>query len=256
MFVNVDEAGLFTASFGPTDGPVLLALGGWIGSWELWLGPFEILSARRRTIGLDHRGAGATVAPVGSITFDRLVKDVVAVMDVLGIRRCALAGESVGGGVALAAAARHPDRFDRLILVSPHLPPTEAFVPDDSFDAALRAAYPQALDGFVAACLPEPGVEDVARWGRMILDRATPEAAIALYRMRATTDLREEARAVAAPTLILHGDADGIVPLASSERLATVIPHAQLEVLPGAGHVPTMSRPLEVASAIEAFLDG
>jgi pimeloyl-ACP methyl ester carboxylesterase len=256
MFLNVGGARLFTASFGPADGPVLLATGGWIGSWELWVGPFEVMSARRRTIGFDHRGVGATVAPVGSIGFDRLVDDVVAVMDGLGIRRCALAGESAGGGVALAAAARHPDRFDALVLVSPHLPSVDGPPHDDPFDAALHAAYAHALDGFVAACLPEPGTEDIARWGRAILDRATPEAAIALYRMRATSDLWEEARAVTVPTLILHGDADRIVPLASSEQLAGVIPDARLEVLGGAGHVPTMTRPHEVASAIETFLGG
>ena len=77
MFLTLDDARLFTTAFGPPTAPVLLGIGGWIGSWELWAGPFSLLSADWYTIAYDHRGAGATLAPTESITFERLVDDVI-----------------------------------------------------------------------------------------------------------------------------------------------------------------------------------
>ena len=65
MFIPVDDARLYTLAFGPTTTPALLALSGWIGSWEDWAGPLSLLSEDRRVISYDHRGSGATVAPVG-----------------------------------------------------------------------------------------------------------------------------------------------------------------------------------------------
>jgi pimeloyl-ACP methyl ester carboxylesterase len=58
---------------------------------------------------------------------------------------------------------------------------------------------------------------------------------------------------VAQPTLILHGDADAFVPLQSSQWLAQTLPHAELVVLPGVGHVPTLTRPHAVAQGILRF---
>lgn len=57
------------------------------------------------------------------------------------------------------------------------------------------------------------------------------------------------------PTLILQGEADPILPLASSQWLAQNLPNAQLKIIGGAGHVPIMTRPTEVAHAIQDFLD-
>ena len=73
MFIPVDDARLYTLAFGPRSAPALLALSGWIGSWEDWAGPLALLSDHLHVISYDHRGSGATVAPVESITFDRLV---------------------------------------------------------------------------------------------------------------------------------------------------------------------------------------
>jgi pimeloyl-ACP methyl ester carboxylesterase len=81
MFVTVGNAKIYSTAFGSITSPVIVGIGGWIGSWELWAEPFAILSHNWRTIAYDHRGAGATIAPVESITFDRLVDDVFAVLD-------------------------------------------------------------------------------------------------------------------------------------------------------------------------------
>ncbi|MCO5188246.1 MAG: alpha/beta hydrolase [Anaerolineae bacterium] len=116
MFIDHDGITLFTTSFGRKDAPPLLALSGWIGTWEDWVDTFSVLSEGDwRLIGYDHRGSGATIAPVASITFDKLVDDVFAVLDAYGIERCVLAAMSLGTAVALAAIQRQIERFSGLV---------------------------------------------------------------------------------------------------------------------------------------------
>ena len=86
MFITLEDAKIFTVSFGPRAAPALLALSGWIGSWEDWADTLAPLSENWRAIAYDHRGSGATIASLESITFDNLVKDVLAVLDAFRIR--------------------------------------------------------------------------------------------------------------------------------------------------------------------------
>lgn len=252
MFVSAESASLFTVAFGAPTAPPILGIGGWIGSWELWTLPFARLSARWYTLAYDHRGSGATVAPVTSIVFDTLVEDVFAVLDAYGVASAVLAAESAGAAVAVAAALRRPDRVRGLVLVDAlvHQAAPQA---DDAFLHGLLTAYPQTLDWFVDACVPETGLDHIKRWGRQIIDRAEPAAAVALYRAVGTVDLRPQLPSLTQPTLIIHGAADRLVPPADAHRLAATLPDSRLVMLPGAGHVPTLTRPAAVAEAIDAF---
>lgn len=251
MFITVGEAQIYATSFGPQTAPALVGIGGWIGSWELWVEPFALLSQQWRTIAYDHRGSGATRAPVDSITFDALVDDLFAVLDAFDIAHCVLAAESAGALTAFAAALRDPRRIVGLVIVDGLLhngtPPEE-----DRFLHGLRHAYAATLDWFVDACVPEPDSAAIKRWGRQIIDRAAPEAAIALYQAAAGIDLRPQLPRLAQPTLIIHGDADALVPVADARWLAHALPNARLALLPGAGHVPTLTRPVTVAQEINA----
>lgn len=253
MFLTLDDAHLFTTAFGPRTAPVLLGIGGWIGSWELWAGPFSFLSADWYTIAYDHRGAGATLAPTESITFERLVDDVFCVLDAYRVERCYLAAESAGAATAIAAALRQPERIAGLVIVDGFYfgdTPNDR----DPFLAGLRSHYAATLDAFVAACVPEEDCDHIKRWGRQILDRAAPEAAIALYRTVNPIDLRPQLPGIHQPTLVLHGGADRVVPVETARWLAAALPNARLVILDGAGHVPTMTRPQAVAHEMAQFL--
>jgi 3-oxoadipate enol-lactonase len=251
MFVSSGDAKIFTTGFGPKSFPALVAIGGWIGSWELWTQPFLLLSQKWRTIGYDHRGAGATVAPVESITFERLVDDVFAVLDSYEVEQCVLAAESAGALTALGAALRQPHRVIGLVIVD-GLYSRDPVTEQDPFLSGLRSDYPAFLDWFVEACVPEPDTAHIKRWGRQILDRAPQEAAIALH-LASRVDLRKELPRITQPTLILHGELDAIQPMEQSQWLAETLPNAKLVILEGAGHVPTMTYPLQVAREIMDF---
>lgn len=250
MFLNLSDANLFTIAFGPKTAPPILALSGWIGSWEDWADTLSILSDRWRTISFDHRGSGSTIAPVDTITFDTLVDDVFAVLDAYQIDRCVLAAMSMGTAVAFGAALRHPERFSGLVVVNGFY--QRSAPPDtDPFLQGLRHDYVRTLDRFAELCTPEPDAGPVRRWGRQILDRASQQAAISIYTM--PLDLRDRLSDITHRTLIVHGDADPLVSVQSAERLASSLPNSKLVLISGAGHVPIMTRPHQVAHEINAF---
>lgn len=253
MFVPVGDAKIYTISFGAHSAPALLAIGGWIGSWELWAEPFSLLSQNWRTIAYDHRGTGATVSSVESITFENMVDDLFAVMDAYGVEQCVLAAESAGALTALGAALKQPQRITGLVIVDGMYfrPPLSN---GDPFLLGLQKAYPVTLDRFVEACVPEPDSDHIKRWGRQIIDRSSQEAAIALYNLAGAVDLRADLLKIAQPTLILHGEADAVVPVQAAQGLAKALPNAKLVLLPGAGHVPTMTRPVEIVQEIMNFV--
>src|SRR6476661_8875517 len=117
MFLRVDDFRLSTVAFGDPGDPVFLAHGGWVGSWELWQEPFQLMSTSWRCISYDHRGSGVTDAPPSAISPQALVDDVFRVLDHYDAETCVLAGESLGAVTAMTAALQRPDRIRGLVLV-------------------------------------------------------------------------------------------------------------------------------------------
>lgn len=243
MFADIDGVRFNTVSFGA--GPrTLVGHGGWAGSWELWQQPFELMSPSWRCVSYDHRGSGESRAEPETITAQRLVDDLFALLDHLEVDRCILAGESMGGFIAMLAVERDPSRFDGLVLVDS----ATGFTDPSPLAVGARRDYPETVRQFMIRCVPEPDSQHVRQWGEDILLRATPEAAARLF--EGCYGVTVDPTSIAIPTLVLHGELDTAVPLATSERLASQIRGAELRVIRGAGHVPTMTRPREVVAAI------
>ena len=250
MFVAVEGHQLNCVSFGSGQ-RTLVAHGGWVGNWELWQDPFMLLHNRWRCIGFDHRGSGASTFPPDSITPAALVDDLFTVLDHFEVESCVLAGESLGALTCLQAVLRQPERFQGLVLVD------GAPAADRERQGALvngaRANYPATVSAFVDACVPEPDSEHLRAWGRKILLRADAEAAARILEVHYEQNIAPALAEVSVPTLVIHGELDAIVPLAVGQAVAATIPGAELVVIPGAGHVPTVTRPREVVDAIELW---
>ena len=243
MFVEAGGYLLNTVEMG--DGPrTLVSHGGWAGSWELWQEPMMLMQKHWRCISYDHRGTGVSTAPAASIGPDALVEDLFTVLDHYGVDTCVLAGESLGALTCVQAVLDAPDRFSGLVLVD-----GVTAAPDFGEQTEIRADFDRYVDTFVAACVVESDSDHIAAWGRQVLRRSDPESAARLYETQSliTPDLS----AVQVPTLVIHGESDRIVPLAAARHAAAALPDGELVVLPGAGHVPTMTRPGAVVAAID-----
>lgn len=249
MFIDGDGVRLNVVQWGSTELPAFVAHGGWVGNWELWQEPFQLMQSRWRCVSYDHRGSGATEARPEQISPQALVDDLIRVLDHLDIGRCVLAGESLGALTCMTAAVEHPDRIAGLVLVDG----TPAAGGGTRLIDGARADFPATVQWFVDACVPEPDSEHIRRWGRQILLRADSEAAARILEAHNEQQIAPAAERISAPTLIIHGERDAIVPVTGAEALSARIPEATLVVLPATGHVPTLTRPHDVVAAIESW---
>lgn len=255
MFVDVADGKLFALRHGDRTKQTIVGIGGFVGSSELWAEPFAQLSDRWSTIAYDHRGTGASFASTSSITFDNLVDDLFAVMDAFGVERGVIAAESSGALTALTAALTRPDRVSHLVIVDGLYdtePPSGADLSD--WQQYLLTSYEAWVAQFVADCTPEPDSEHLRAWGRKILVRVTPEDAVALSNAVPVVGIRRRLGEVEQPTLVIHGRLDALVPVEQAEQLATSIPISELTIFEDTGHVPSVTRPNQVADAIATFL--
>jgi pimeloyl-ACP methyl ester carboxylesterase len=209
-------------------------LHGLAGSSHWWSAVLPRLAERHGCHLVDVPRFGAALRPGETAEW------VAAWMDAAGLERVRLVGHSIGGAAAARLAALRPERVEALALVSPAGMPTGRRLA--GYALPLLAAVRTATPGFLV---------------RLSVDaaRAGPAAIVlgGLYAARA--DVREQARAVRAPTLLVWGDRDPLVPFALADEWRHALPSARLVVLHGVGHVPMVERPLEFAEALGEFLD-
>jgi 3-oxoadipate enol-lactonase len=249
MFIHSTDAQLYTLSFG--QGPLtLLAIGGWVGSGEIWHPLFGHLPDWR-CVSVDHRGTGASTHR-GTITVDAMADDLLAVADALKLGPCVLAAESAGAAVALRAVQRAPDRFIGQVLVGAAWQRTDAGA-SDAFIASLRRDYTGTLRAFIDNCLPETDSAELRRWALQMMTRSSVDDAVDLLRCREQIASADQFARLPLQTLLIHGEHDRIAPVQGSRALAELLASAELQVLPGLGHVPIVTSPAQSAALIDEF---
>lgn len=251
MFRRIRDELVQTVAHG--DGATtIVGLAGVFGNVELWQQPFELLHQRHRTIAFDHFGTGLTQVAPERVTFDEQVGLVGEVLDSFDVERCLLAGDSSFAAVAVAAAHRWPERVEGLVLVGARL----NHAPDERttrFVAGLRHAFTPTLQGFVEHCLPEDDDGHLQRWLTDIIARTGAERAAALVESFSGIDVTPLLASLEVPVLIIHGALDRINPPHLALEVAEQVQDAELVVIDDAGHVPTLSRPEAVATAMDRF---
>jgi pimeloyl-ACP methyl ester carboxylesterase len=204
---------------------------GLAGSSRWWRRVVPALSERFRVHGLDLP-RGYTLATAPGLVLREL--------DHLGIERTHLVGHSLGGLVAARVAARAPERVDRLALVAP------AGVGLPRSVLALGLPLARTILTLRPAFVPLLAHDSLRVGPLALLGRARE--------VLAEDELREELRLVRAPTLLLWGERDRLVPAALAERFLAELPDARVEIVPRAGHVPMEDAPEVVAAALLAHL--
>jgi pimeloyl-ACP methyl ester carboxylesterase len=243
------------------DGPPLLLIAGLgQGSW-VWRDVVPLLAGRRRVLVYDHRGTGLSPGPARTSIAD-LARDAEAVLpgaaDVVGF--------SMGGYVALTLALGKPELVRSLVLAGtsaggPARVPRPAHV-RDAFEEAARLP----LDEFARRTLPytlSPGwvEQNPERFEAILaarLEHPTPYETIeahvaACYRFY---EAAVEVERVGQRALVVHGDADLIVPVENGRALAARLPNADYVELPGRGHNLMLEEPALLAGLVERVLEG
>jgi len=266
--VVVDGLRLHLLEWGPVDGPAVVILHGFTGhAWQAEV-TAAVLADRYRVIALDQRGHGdSDRAPVyGTVP---MVDDVVAVLDALGVERCAYVGHSLGGLVGTCAVALHPERFTALVLGDIGPEPAPAGIARIRANVAERDVFTGVDDAFEAQAALNPTADPMALRHRVehnlvavgdgTLTWKTDPAlrdGTAAYDNYATDEQWAFLAAIAVPILILRGELSDILSVPIADRMLAANPRASLVTLPGAGHSIATDAPAGVAAAIDEFLAG
>ena len=207
---------------------------------------FDRLAEHYRVVAPDLPGFGRSPAAKEGVSYEGYADVLAGVLDDLGIARAHVAGLSMGGGIALTFAARHPGRVRTLTLMAPTGCP-EVSLPrlacNRMIELAEQALRPAQLHG----------KGPVARNFAANLLRH-PATLAATLRMVAGCNILEEARRVTAPTLLLWGGRDRTIPPRLATRFIERLPGASLHVMPDSFHEMATGRPDATASVIHEFI--
>jgi pimeloyl-ACP methyl ester carboxylesterase len=249
--------------------PPLVLLHGFGDSYTSWEGWVADLRSKFHIISLDFPGHGLTRAPEGyALDGARLADFVDAFAAQLGLPTFAVAGNSMGGGVAWQLAVRHPQRINALILVDAagfpnETPPAEVPLAFKILRYPIGRAFLRNIDNrFLIDSGLKTDVYDkslitsalVDRWAEF--QRAPGHRAILMaVDPRAFGSATSEAlHEISVPTLILHGENDVLIELASARKFAAAIPGAKLITYPHVGHLPQIEIPQRSAADVAQFL--
>ncbi len=240
---------------GGTDKPILL-LSNSIGTdLHMWDAQVPAFTRHFRVLRYDARGHGASDAPPGAYSIDRLSRDVVELLDALKLQRVHVLGLSLGGFVAQWLGIHVPDRVDRLVLANTaaHIGPPEQF---DRLITDLEQAPDMHLtaETFLKNWFPSEllATEVVEPFRRTLL--STPREGIAgSWAAVRDADLRRTITLIHRPTLVIGGKHDTVTTARHAEEIAGAIPEARLQLLPCV-HLSNVERPREFHDAVVAFL--
>lgn len=253
---------------GPRDAPAIVLLHGSnadLHAWDAWTAD---LAKDHRVVRFDQIGHGLTGPnPDGDYSQTAFVNGVQAVVDRLRLQRFVLAGNSMGGGVAIAYALAHPQRLDGLVLIdSVGAPLTGQTTGNIGFKLAripaARALMEEITPRFLVAksfrqsvanqaIATEPTVD---RYWELLRYPGNRAATVRRFSQKRHPFSRPELADLKAPVLVLWGERDSIIPVAAGRWLADAIPGAQLIVYPGIGHIPMEEAASRSASDLRVWL--
>ncbi len=246
---------------------------------SVYVGDLGGLPASRRLITLDLCGTGQSAVPADPASYrcHRLVDDVAALQDHLGLDRTDLLGHSAGANIATQYAARYPGQVSKLALITPSTRAVGLVASSEMRRemVSLRRAEPWFAEAAAAFDRIQAGSDTPENWdavapcfyGRWDAEARAHSAAnegqvneeaAAVFVGPGSFDPETTRAALAAftsPVLVLAGEVDLNTPPQIAAEVATLFPNARLIVQPGAGHYPWLDDPAWFTSAVTAFLD-
>lgn len=260
---------------GGGSGPVVVLIHGMAGSSVTWEPILAELTRHYTVIAPDLPGHGESDKPRGDYSLGAHASSIRDLLLALGHERATIVGQSFGGGVAMQLAYQHPERCERLVLVSSGglgqevalllraltLPGAEHLMPI-ACNGRVRDAG-TAVTGLLdrIGLRPVPAVAEMWRSYASLSDASTREAF--QHTLRSVVDMHGQRvsatdrlyLAADVPTLIVWGDRDPIIPLDHGVKAHEMIPGSRLEVFEGAGHFPHCEQPERFVEVLVDFVD-
>jgi len=258
-FVENQGAKIYWDEEGPGE-PLLLIMGLSYPSY-MWHRTRPVLAKRFRTIALDNRGVGQSDVPPGPYSIALMASDAAAVLDAAHVQSAHVFGVSMGGMIAQEFALQYPDRVLSLILGCTASGGPHAVQPEP---AALQTLMRQGMNPEQAKEAIIPFIYDAATpRERIDEDMAirmkwypTPQGYIGQLRGIMGWEAYSRIAQITAPTLVIHGETDRLVPAANGRLIAERIPGAKLVLIPHASHIFETDQPGAAHQAVLEFLAG
>jgi 3-oxoadipate enol-lactonase len=224
---------------------------------RMWRDTAAGLAGKCRVLAPDLRGFGESDLGTGDPAIADMADDLAALFDELAIERATVGGLSMGGYVALAFAARHRARLERLVLAD-----TRATADTDKARAGRadalalveREGVAALVERQLAALLSGSASEALRAQVRELGRQSAAGVCAGIRALRDRPDRQAELGAITCPTLVICGSEDRISPPAEMVALAQALPNARLTAIAGAGHLSNLERPDEFVAAIADFV--
>jgi len=231
--------------------------------WRHWV---RELSRDRRLVRFDERGNPMSQREVADLSIDRMVEDLEAVVDAVGLERFPLLGISQGGAYAIAFAATHPARVSKLVLLGGFARLRFAggaygAAPAETFASLIETGWgrnnPAVRQLFTTLFLPE-GTREQHDWFNELQARtASPAQAARVLRMLSAFDVEPLLPTLRVPTLVIHARHDAVAAYRSGVAFAATIPGARLVSLESHNHILLEDEPAfpVMLAELRRFLD-
>ena len=233
-------------------GTPLVLLHGFPLDHHLWDDVSSLLENTFDLILPDLRGFGESTTVDAPYTMDDYASDIAGLLDQLAIQKAAVAGHSMGGYVALAFARLYPERVTGLGLVSSQVladPPERKEGRYKSAADVAEKGIGGVVDAMTSKFTSDPGLQAIAR---AMMEKQQPAAYIgALKAMAERIDSTSVLSTFRSPVVIVHGEADALIPLDRAREMKAAVPHSHYVELKGAGHVPMLEAAKETAEALK-----
>jgi len=268
-YAETDDARIHWDEAGQGE-PLLLVMGFGL-SAQAWTPLLPLLSGYR-TIMYDNRGTGESRGAMDDLSIATFAADAAAVLRAAGVDRAHVHGQSMGGMIALQLTLDHPEMVHTLALGCTTPSPVRFFPEDpqavlDLYNGvAMSATDPErALDTVLPAVFSPEYLRDNPSMRELFLQLSSagaPAASDVEATLRAMGDMTsgrlfdvtDRLGEISAPTLVQHGSADRVIPMAAGRHLAEHIRGAEWQELAGAGHIYVMEQPMEALPRLLAFL--
>ncbi len=236
------------------EGPPLVKAANWLSHLEFdWRSPvwrhwLEELARYHRLIRYDPRGTGLSDWEAADVSWEARVRDLETVVEAAGVERFALFGMSGGGALAVAYAARHPERVSHLILYGAYVrgwrkraKSQDEFEEEEALLTLMKAGWgrdsPTYRQIFASDFIPGATWEHMRWFNDLCRVSASPENAVAFHRTSGDIDVSDLLSQVRVPTLVLHGRGDLVVPFEEGRALAAGISGARFVPLESPNHI-------------------